>query len=87
MFVIFPSINEIRNRAKKLLEKPAPLYDENLLTMIKETCDEINMCRKNLAYTNDKTLTDMYIHSLIASEMKYKHLMNIAKNQYESHCG
>jgi len=63
------------------------IYDKDILERLKEVQADIRLCRKNLEYTCDATLTDMYIHSIIANEMKYKHLLRIAKKQYDNKCG
>ena len=67
--------------------KAEPIYDADLLERIRDVKADLNLCRKNLEYTCDSTLTDMYIHAIIANEMKYKYLLGIAKKQYDEKCG
>lgn len=55
--------------------------DLELLHMIDEARENIALCRRNYDFVSDDTLVDMYIYSLKAYEMKYKHLLRIAKQR------
>ncbi len=66
------------------LVSPDMVSDEELLyEMIRETREDIEVCRQNYEFTNDETLIDMYIYAIKAHEMRYEYLIKIAKKYYD----
>lgn len=49
---------------------------EELKSRINATSREMEQNRQNYDFANDDTLIDMYIYTLKAQEMKYKHLLH-----------
>lgn len=65
---------------KYMGEKPkAPEGDTELLRLLRETQSEIARCRKNLMFADSDALLDMYIYSIKANELRYDHLLQLAK--------
>ncbi len=60
-------------------EKPAPPKDEELHALLLEAQADIAACRRNLMFADSDALTDMYIYAIKASEMRYAHLLRMAK--------
>ena len=60
-------------------EKQANIRDEELYTLIHETQEELARCRHNLQFADSPALTDMYIYSIKAHEMRYAHLLRLAR--------
>lgn len=60
-------------------EKPAPPRDEALLALIREAQKDIADCRRNLMFADSEALTDMYIYAIKAHELRYAHLLRLAK--------
>ena len=53
--------------------------DEALRALLLETQKEIARCRRNLMFANSEALTDMYIYAIKSHELRYAHLLKIAK--------
>lgn len=53
--------------------------DRELLKLLKETQEELSRCRRNLMFADSEALTDMYIYSIKAHEIRYAHLLQLAK--------
>lgn len=55
--------------------------DENdeLMKQIYDIGRDMEQSRRNYEFASDDTLVDMYIYTLKAQEMKYKHLLQKAK--------
>ncbi len=60
-------------------EKPAPPRDEALWALIREAQKDIADCRRNLMFADSEALTDMYIYAIKAHELRYAHLLQMAK--------
>ena len=71
---------QITNFISKLRgEKQTETRDEALYALIHETQEELARCRHNLQFADSPALTDMYIYSIKAHEMRYAHLLRIAR--------
>ena len=78
---VFPAA--LLARLKK--EKPAePVCDEMLRRLLQNVQADIALCRRNLEFTNDPTLIDMYIYAIKSLEKRYAHLMQLAKNEHSA---
>ena len=53
--------------------------ESELMRQIYEIGRDMEQSRKNYEFASDETLVDMYIYTLKAQEMKYKHLLEKAK--------
>jgi len=60
-------------------EKAATPPDEALHALILEAQQEIASNRRNLMFADSEALTDMYIYAIKASEIRYAHLLQLAK--------
>jgi len=60
-------------------EKPEPPRDEALWTLIRQTQKDIADCRHNLMFADSEALTDMYIYAIKSHELRYAHLLRMAK--------
>lgn len=60
-------------------EKQTEVRDEALYALIHETQEELARCRHNLRFADTPALTDMYIYSIKAHEMRYAHLLRLAR--------
>ena len=60
-------------------EKQTNIRDEELYALIHETQEELARCRHNLQFADSPALTDMYIYSIKAHEMRYAHLLRLAR--------
>ncbi len=58
-----------------------PPVDETLKTLLEEAQADIATCRRNLAFTDDATLIDMYIYAIKAHELRFAHLLKLAKKE------
>ncbi len=54
--------------------------DAELFRLLRETQEELARCRQNLMFADSQALTDMYIYSIKAHEMRYAHLLRLAKD-------
>lgn len=52
---------------------------EALHALIEEARQDISDCRRNLMFVDSEDLTDMYIYAIKAHEMRYSHLLQMAK--------
>jgi hypothetical protein len=74
-----------KNPLWEWLTSASMIHDEEMLyEMIRETREDIDLCRRNYEFTNDETLIDMYIYAIKAHEMRYKYLLQIAKRFYDA---
>lgn len=55
--------------------------DTEVFRLLQETRAEIAACRANLAHTDDETLIDMYIYAIKANELRFAHLLQLAKKE------
>ena len=53
--------------------------NDELMRQIHEIGRDMEQSRRNYEFASDETLVDMYIYTLKAQEMKYKHLLEKAK--------
>ena len=53
-----------------------------LINLLSETKEELARCRRNLMFADSEALTDMYIYSIKAGEMRYAHLLRLAKETF-----
>ncbi len=60
-------------------EKADEPRDEALRALILEAQQEIANNRRNLMFADSEALTDMYIYAIKASEIRYAHLLQLAK--------
>ncbi|MBE7062188.1 MAG: DUF2508 family protein [Clostridia bacterium] len=72
-----PPISSILARFRR--EEPLPARDEELCTLIREAQKDIADCRRNLMFADSDELTDMYIYAIKAHEIRYAHLLQMAK--------
>lgn len=56
-----------------------PQKDLELLRLLRETQTEIARCQNNLKFADSEALLDMYIYSIKAHELRYAHLLKLAK--------
>ncbi len=73
----FSQIAGVFTRLKQ--EKPEKPQDRELYKLIQETQEELARCRQNLMFADSQALTDMYIYSIKAHELRYAHLLRLAK--------
>ncbi len=52
---------------------------EMLYALISEVRQDIADCRRNLMFADSDALTDMYIYAIKSHEMRYSHLLQMAK--------
>ena len=57
--------------------------DEELHALLLETQREIAASRQGLWFADSDALTDMYIYAIKASELRYAHLLRMAKVESE----
>ncbi len=62
-------------------EEPTESRDEALRALLLETQKELAACRRNLMFANSDALTDMYIYAIKSHEIRYAHLLKMAKEQ------
>lgn len=74
----FARITAFLEKIKKPKEE-VPEKDRELLSLLRETQGEIARCRKNLMFADSDALLDMYIYSIKAHEIRYAHLLKLAK--------
>lgn len=72
-----PPISQLLARFRR--EDPAPARDEELCALIREAQKDIADCRRNLMFADSDELTDMYIYAIKAHELRYAHLLQMAK--------
>ena len=60
-------------------QRPEEEKDEELHALLLEAQREIAVSRQGLKFADSKSLTDMYIYAIKASELKYAHLLQLAK--------
>ena len=79
--VDFVDIKAVIERLKKIAAGKEERYDESeeLMQQIYEIGRDMEQSRLNYEFASDETLIDMYIYTLKAQEMKYKHLLERAK--------
>ncbi len=58
--------------------------DEALYALLLETQREIAASRQGLRFADSEALTDMYIYAIKASELRYAHLLQMARNRLPS---
>lgn len=58
-----------------------PEKDEALHALLLETQREIAASRQGLRFADSEALTDMYIYAIKASELRYAHLLQLAKKE------
>ena len=58
---------------------PAPKETDMLRSLLLETQKAIEESRQGLQFADSEALTDMYIYAIKASELRYAHLLRMAK--------
>lgn len=72
-----PNLSSLLPRLRK--EKETVPRDDALWTLIREAQKDIADCRRNLMFADSKELTDMYIYAIKSHELRYAHLLQMAK--------
>lgn len=65
-------------------QKETEEKDDALRALLIETQREIAASRQGLRFADSEALTDMYIYSIKASELRYSYLLRMAKAGSES---
>ncbi len=58
--------------------------DTALIDLLEEARSDIAICRRNLEFTDDAALIDMYIYAIKAHELRFAHLLQLAKKNVAS---
>ena len=58
---------------------PAPKEIDTLSALLLETQKAIEESRQGLQFADNEALTDMYIYAIKSSEIRYAHLLQMAK--------
>jgi len=85
-FIMLPELGKeikLQGFFEKIFKVKEINKNEELYEKIRETRNDINACAKNLEYTNEESVIDMYIYTIRAKETEYERLIRIAKRREE----